>query len=71
MDTCSICHGKLLTYVYGLARGSNGKTLVGEHGEYIYAGCVMRPDSPKYRCRDCGADFLENGDLLPVSSGSS
>lgn len=63
MDVCPLCQGKLLTYAYGRASDGSGKTLIGEHGDLIYAGCMMRPDSPFYRCRDCKADFCENGDL--------
>lgn len=59
---CPECNSsKIARFLYGLPMFSAKLDKQIKNGEVIIGGCVIRPGSPDYRCRDCGREFKEKG----------
>ena len=61
---CGICGGKLIPYVYGLISASSATSSPLKDLEYAVGGCVIYPDSPGYKCTECGTSSGSRGEAL-------
>ena len=61
---CGICGGKLIPYVYGLISASSATSSPLKDLEYAVGGCVIYPDSPGYKCAECGTSSGSRGEAL-------
>ena len=63
-QTCQICGGKLIPYLYGFISSSSATSPPLKDLEYAVGGCNIYPDSPGYKCAECGASSGSRGDAL-------
>jgi DNA-directed RNA polymerase subunit RPC12/RpoP len=63
-QNCQICGGKLIPYVYGFISGSAATSSPLKDLEYAVGGCNIYPDSPGYKCVECGASSGSRGEAL-------
>ena len=61
---CQVCGGKLIPYVYGFISGSAATSSPLKDLEYAVGGCVIYPDSPGYKCAECGTSSGSRGEAL-------
>ena len=61
---CQICGGKLIPYLYGLISGTSATSSPLKDLEYAVGGCVIYPDSPGYKCAECGTSSGSRGEAL-------
>ena len=61
---CQICGGKLIQYVYGFISASSATSSPLKELEYAVGGCVIYPDSPGYKCAECGTSSSSRGEAL-------
>ncbi len=65
---CPYCGSeRIAEYLYGLYGDDDELMKAIEEGEVILAGCIITPNDPDYRCRDCGKDFGVNINTMLVS----
>jgi len=63
-QTCQICEGKLIPYLYGFISASAATSSPLKDLEYAVGGCNIYPDSPGYKCTECGASAGSRGEAL-------
>jgi DNA-directed RNA polymerase subunit RPC12/RpoP len=63
-QNCQICGGKLIPYVYGFISGSAATSSPLKDLEYAVGGCNIYPDSPGYKCAECGTSSGSRGEAL-------
>jgi hypothetical protein len=61
---CQVCGGKLIPYVYGFISGSSATSTPLKDLEYAVGGCNIYPDSPGYKCTECGASSGSRGEAM-------
>ena len=61
---CQICGGKLIPYLYGLVSDTSSTSSPLKDLEYAVGGCVIYPDSPGYKCAECGTSSGSRGQAL-------
>jgi hypothetical protein len=61
---CSICGEKLIPYVYGFISGSAATSSPLKDLEYAVGGCNIYPNSPGYKCTECGAPSGSRGEAM-------
>lgn len=65
---CPYCKSEdIAEYLRGLPVFDEELEKAVENGEVIIAGCLVYPDDPDYRCRDCGKDFGGNLKKMKIS----
>ena len=65
---CPYCGSeRIAEYLYGLYGYDDKLMKAVEEGEVILAGCIITPNDPDYRCRDCNKDFGANINTMFVS----
>ena len=63
-QNCQICGGKLIPHLYGFISASSATSSPLKDLEYAVGGCNIYPDSPEYKCADCGASSGSRGEVL-------
>ena len=63
-QNCLICGGKLIPYLYGFISASSATSSPLKDLEYAVGGCVIYPNSPGYKCTECGASSGSRGEAL-------
>jgi hypothetical protein len=61
---CQVCGGKLIPYVYGFISASSATSSPLKDIEYAVGGCNIYPDSPAYKCAECGTPSGSRGQAL-------
>ena len=61
---CRVCGGKLIPYVYGFISSGAATSSPLKDLDYAVGGCVIYPDSPGYKCTDCGASSGSRGQAM-------
>ena len=61
---CQVCGGKLIPYLYGLISSTSATSSPLKDLEYAVGGCVIYPDSPGYKCAECGTSSGSRGEAL-------
>ena len=61
---CQICGGKLIPYLYGFISSTSATSSPLKDLEYAVGGCVIYPDSPGYKCAECGTSSGSRGEAL-------
>ena len=61
---CQVCGGKLIPYLYGLISSNSATSSPLKDIEYAVGGCVIYPDSPGYKCAECGTSSGSRGEAL-------
>jgi hypothetical protein len=61
---CQICGGRLIPYLYGFISSSSATSPPLKDLEYAVGGCNIYPDSPGYKCAECGVTSGSRGDAL-------
>ena len=61
---CQVCGGKLIPYLYGLISGTSATSSPLKDLEYAVGGCIIYPDSPGYKCAECGSSSGSRGEAL-------
>jgi len=63
-QNCQICGGKLIPYLYGFISASSVISSALKGLEYAVGGCNIYPDSPGYKCAECGSSSGPRGEAL-------
>ena len=63
-QNCQVCGGKLIPYLYGFISGTSATSSPLKDIEYAVGGCNIYPDSPGYKCAECGTSSGSRGQAL-------